>query len=105
MPSFGKTNPLKESHFDEFVACYKGGDISARIETYSEENPNGRWRKFSYEDILARDKTSLDISWIKSDNDTDNYTLAELLDIIKEKSANIATAVAALEGLIGEVDE
>jgi len=105
MPSFGKTNPLKEIHFDEFVDCYKGGDISARTETYSEENPNGRWRKFSYEDILARDKTSLDISWIKSDNDTDNYTLSELLDMIKEKSANIATAVAALEGLIGEVDE
>lgn len=105
MPSFGKTNPLKESYFDEFVDCYKGGDISARTETYSEENPNGRWRKFSYEDILARDKTSLDISWIKSDNDTDNYTLSELLDMIKEKSANIATAVAALEGLIGEVDE
>ncbi len=105
MPSFGKTNPLKESHFDEFVECYKGGDISARTETYSEENPNGRWRKFSYEDILARDKTSLDISWIKSDSDTDNYTLSELLDMIKEKSANIATAVAALERLIGEVDE
>jgi len=105
MPSFGKTNPLKESHFDEFVECYKNGDISARTETYSEDNPNGRWRRFSYEDILARDKTSLDISWIKSDNDTDNYTLSELLDMIKEKSENIATAVAALEELIGEVDE
>lgn len=105
MPSFGKTNPLKESHFDEFAECYKDGDISARTETYSEENPNGRWRKFSYEDILARDKTGLDISWIKSDNDTDNYTLSQLLDMLKEKSANIATAVAALESLIGEVDE
>lgn len=105
MPSFGKTNPLKESHFDEFAECYKDGDLSARSETYSAENPNGRWRKFTYEEILARDKTSLDITWMKSDGGTEDYTLSELLDQIKEKSANIAKAVAALEELIGEVDE
>ena len=105
MPSFGKTNPLKESNFDEFVDFYKDGDLSARTETYSAENPNGRWRKFTYEEILARDKTSLDITWMKSDRETEDYTLSELLDQIKEKSANIAKAVAALEELIGEVDE
>ena len=106
MPSFGKTNPLKHSHFDEFVECYKDGDLSARTETYSEENPNGRWRKFSYEDdILARDKTSLDITWIKAEDDAEIYTLSELLGQIKEKSENIAKAVAELEALIGEVDE
>lgn len=55
--------------------------------------------------ILARDKTSLDITWIKSDSGTEDYTLAKLLEQIKEKSANIAKAVAALEELIGEVDE
>lgn|GEM_PF-2381277 len=75
------------------------------LETYSDDNPNGRWRKFTYEEILARDKTSLDISWMKSDNGTNDYTLEELLDQIKEKSANIAKAVAALEDLIGEVEE
>ena len=105
MPSFGKTNPLKESHFDEFVECYHAEDLSARQETYSEDNPNGRWRRYTYNDILARDKTSLDISWIKSQNSSDDYTLSELLDIIKTKSENIANAVAQLEGLIGEVEE
>jgi type I restriction enzyme M protein len=105
MPSFGKTNPLKESYFDEFIECYKDGDLFSRTETYSAENPNGRWRKFTYEEILARDKTSLDITWMKSDSGTEGYTLSELLDQIKEKSANIAKAVAALEELIGEVDE
>ena len=105
MPSFGKTNPLKESYFDEFIECYKDGDLFSRTETYSAENPNGRWRKFTYEEILARDKTSLDITWMKSDSGTEDYTFSELLDQIKEKSANIAKAVAALEELIGEVDE
>ena len=105
MPSFGKTNPLKEEHFDEFVECYHADDITAREETYSTDNPNGRWRKFTYDEILARDKTSLDISWIKSQNSSDDYTLSDLLNQIKEKSDNIAKAVAELEGLIGEVDE
>lgn len=105
MPSFGKTNPLKREHFNEFVECYAEGDLSKREETYSEENPNGRWRKYTIEDILARDKTSLDITWMKTDSGTDDYTLAELLDMIKEKSSNIAKAVAELEALIGEVEE
>ena len=59
----------------------------------------------SYEDILARDKTSLDITWMKSSTGTEDYTLSELLEQIKVKSANIASAVTALEELIGEVDE
>lgn len=105
MPSFGKTNPLKSEHFDDFVECYADGDLSKRKETYSEENPNGRWRKFTIEDILARDKTSLDISWMKVNSEADDYTLAELLDMIKEKSNNIAKAVAELEQLIGKVEE
>jgi len=105
MPSFGKTNRLKKEDFDDFVACYADGDLSARKETYSEENPNGRWRKFTYDEILARDKTSLDITWMKSDSGTDDYTLAELLEQIKEKSSNISKAVAELEALIGEVEE
>lgn len=105
MPSFGKTNPLKAEHFDEFVKCYADGDLSKRKETYSEENPNGRWRKFTIEDILARDKTSLDITWMKIESEADDYTLSELLDMIKEKSNNIAKAVAELEQIIGEVKE
>ena len=105
MPSFGKTNPLKSEHFDDFVKCYADGDLSKRKETYSEENPNGRWRKLTIEDILARDKTSLDITWMKADSGTEDYTLVELLDMIKEKSNNLAKAVAELEALIGEVEE
>lgn len=105
MPSFGKTNPLKKEDFEDFVECYANGDLSARKETYSEENPNGRWRRFTYEEILARDKTSLDISWMKNETGTEDYTLAELLGQIKEKSENISRAIAELEMLVGEVKE
>jgi type I restriction enzyme M protein len=100
-----KKNPLREGDLDEFVKCYNPENRYLRTETYSAENPDGRWRKFTYDDIISRDKTSLDITWIKSGEGADDYTLAELLDIIKEKSAAITIAVSNLEQLIGEVDE
>ena len=42
---------------------------------------------------------------MKADSGTEDYTLVELLDMIKEKSNNIAKAVVELEALIGEVEE
>ena len=100
-----KKNPLRESDLDDFVKCFNPENRKARSETYSAENPDGRWRKFTYDEITARDKTSLDITWIKSGDSTDDCTLAELLDIIKNKSSAIVTAVENLENLIGEVEE
>lgn len=105
MPSFGKTNPLKKEHFDDFKKRYNAEDISKREATYSDDNPNGRWRKFTYDEICARDKTSLDISWIKTGDNVPDCTLSELIEEIKVKSNAINNAVAELEKLIGEVDE
>ena len=105
MPSFGKTNPLQRSHFDEFVECYCGGCVEERAETYSAENPEGRWRKYTYQEILERDKTSLDITWIRSGDATDDRSLAEMLEEIEEKATNINDAVAALKALIGDLEE
>ena len=38
-------------HFDEFIQCYQRDDRSKRQETYSAEPPQGRWRKYTYEEI------------------------------------------------------
>jgi type I restriction enzyme M protein len=100
-----KKNPLRENDLDDFVKRYNPENRHKRTETYSTDNPDGRWRRFTYEEILARDKTSLDITWIKTADSTDDFTLGELLDLIKEKSAAIVTAVGNLEELVGEVDE
>lgn len=97
-------NPLKRSNLDDFVNCYCVGHPEERKETYSAENPNGRWRKFSIKDI-ENDEYNLDFKWIKIEDDVDNLSLDELLGELKEKSTNIANAVAELERLIGEVDK
>jgi type I restriction enzyme M protein len=100
-----KKNPLRESGLDGFVACYNPENRHRREETCNENNPGGRWRRFTYDEIIARDKTSLGITWLKGDSDSDDCTLSELLEIIKNKSAAIAVAVGKLETLIGDVDE
>ncbi|MBS1786750.1 MAG: SAM-dependent DNA methyltransferase [Acidobacteria bacterium] len=61
-----KKNPLRIADLRDFVECYNPANRHKRQETYHPEtNPDGRWRKFGHEEISNRDKTSLDISWIK----------------------------------------
>lgn len=105
MRSFGKRNPLNHKDFEEFIEVYKRDDIGNREETWSNENPNGRWRKYSIDQIKSRDNLSLDISWMEAERDTPDYTIAEMLDLMQEKSDNIANAVARLQELLGEVEE
>ncbi len=99
------TNPLQRHHLDDFVKCYSYDNLLKREETYSAENPNGRWRKYSYNEIFSRDKTNLDISWMKSGEDSIDYSLPELMALIEEKSKNISSAVAELQKLIGGIAE
>lgn len=100
------TNPLQRHHLDDFVKCYNAENIAGRVETFdAETNPNGRWRKFSIDEILKRDKTSLDITWIKLDSDDEDLTLAQLMDIIKTESDTISDAVSQLQALVSNIEE
>ena len=99
------TKPMMRHHLDDFVKCYHAEDISQRKETYSEENSNGRWRKYPVSELLKRDKTSLDISWIKQTDDDDDWSLAELMSTIQQKSDNISKAVAELQKLLSNINE
>lgn len=99
-------NPMQRYHLDEFVECYNAADMSKRAETYNTEtNPNGRWRKYSVEELLKRDKTSLDITWIKQNDDADDMSLADLLSNIKDKSDKIAESVKKLQELLANISE
>lgn len=70
-----KQNPLTRADLDEFVACYNPDNRLNRVETWSEDNPDGRWRRFTYEQLMARDKVSLDIFWLKDESLEDNANL------------------------------
>ena len=63
-----KTNPLKRSDLDEFVACYNPQNRNKRKPTWTEKKPDGRWRSFEYDELIGRDKASLDIFWLKDES-------------------------------------
>ncbi|MBW4757546.1 type I restriction-modification system subunit M [Prevotella histicola] len=97
------TNKLQRHHLDDFVACYTA---NPRVETYNEDTArDGRWRKYAIEDIIARDKTSLDITWIKAGGEEEQFTLDELITNIKTQASNISKAVAELQKLMDGIKE
>lgn len=93
------TNPLKREDLNDFVSCFRSEDRTKREETYNKEtNPNGRWRKFSVEEILDRERTNLDLMWIKSESDAlEEMEIPELLKLLIEKKKNISEAVTELQ--------
>ena len=97
------TNKLQRHHLDDFVACYTA---NPRVETYNEDTArDGRWRKYTIEDIIARDKTSLDITWIKAGGEEELFTLDELMTNITTQASNISKAVAELQKLMEGIKE
>lgn len=100
------TRPMLRSHLDDFVVCYHADDINNRQQTWDAENqPDGRWRKYSYDEIISRDKTSLDITWIKQGGDDDECSLAELVETMQQKSESISKSVAQLQELLKDIKE
>jgi type I restriction enzyme M protein len=90
-----KKKPLRLEDLKDFIECYQPGDIEGRAETWSEESPEGRWRKYSYEDVLARDKTSLDIFWLKDKSLADLDNLPDPDEIAEEIVENLEAGLAA----------
>lgn len=94
-----KQHPMSDADLQDFIACYNPKNRHERKETWSEENPDGRWRKFSVDEILKRDKTSLDIFWIKDKSlaDLDNLPNPDVLadDIIE----NLQSALESFQEL------
>jgi type I restriction enzyme M protein len=86
-----KTNPLKRTDLDEFVACYEPHSRYGRSPTWSKDNPTGRWRAYDYEALMARDKASLDLFWLKDDSleDSDNLPDPDVLaqEIVEDLEA------------------
>lgn len=72
-----KQNPITKADFDEFIQLYKPGAIHKRKPTWSEANPEGRWRSYDYEDLLKIDKLSLDLFWIKDESLEDSASLPD----------------------------
>ena len=81
-----KTNPLKRSDLDDFVACYNP-------ENRFDRKPSERFHSFEYDDLLKRDKVNLDIFWLKDDSLEDSANLPEPDFIATEIAEDLEAAL------------
>jgi len=100
-----KKNPMRYENLQDFINCYNPMNRHQRVESWHpENNPDGRWRKFSYAEIIKRDKTSLDISWIKDKSLADLDNLPDP-DILAEKIIeSMETGLASFREILAELD-
>jgi type I restriction enzyme M protein len=95
-----KRKPLRLEDLREFIDGYNPANRQKRKETWhAEKNPEGRWRKYSYEELAARDKTSLDLFWLKDDSLADLDNLPEPADLAEEIIENIEAGLASFRAV------
>lgn len=86
-----KQNPLTRPDLDEFVECFNPANRHERRATWSEEDPDGRWRSYSYDELMARDKVNLDIFWLRDESleETENLPDPEVIaeEIVEDLEA------------------
>lgn len=92
-----KENKLKEDDLEDFIKCFNPENRFERKKTYSEKNPDGRWRCFEIEELVKRDKTNLDIFWIKDESLDDVDSLPEPGIIANELVEDLKDALEQLE--------
>ena len=97
-------NPLKRSNLDDFVDCYCEGHFEDRKETYSEENPNGRWRKYTIDEINKDETLNLSFKWIAEEED-DDRTVNDYLTEMETISNDLASSIAKLKELLEDVSD
>ncbi len=91
-----KTNPLKRADLDDFVACYKAYNRHDRAE-------GERFRPFEYDDLVKRDKASLDIFWLKDDSLEDADNLPEPDVLAQEIMDDLAAALEQFAEIAGDL--
>ena len=99
-----KKNPLKFTDLQDFISCYHPDNRHNRKETYdATENKEGRWRKFTYEEIIGRDKTSLDITWLKDSSLADLDNLPDPDILATEIAENLESALGSFQEIIRQL--
>ena len=101
-----KQSPLRRPHLDEFVASYlPGKDRAERVESK-------RWKSFTHDALIARDKVNLDITWLRDESleDIDNLPAPEVIarEIVEDLTAALAefeAVAAALEASAAKVGD
>jgi type I restriction enzyme M protein len=99
-----KERPLQRSDLDEFVRVFNPDNRHHRQPTWSEESPEGRWRSYTYDELIKRDKINLDLFWLRDTSLEDSASLpdpdmiaAEIVDDLQAALDGFAAIMAELQ--------
>jgi type I restriction enzyme M protein len=88
-----KTKVMRRADLEDFVQSFKAGARNQRVETE-------RFKKFSYEELIARDKTNLDILWLKDDSIVDAADLPAPQVIAEEIRESLQSALDEIQAIL-----
>jgi type I restriction enzyme M protein len=94
-----KTNPLRFEDLKDFIKCYNPDNRHDRKQTWSPENPDGRWRVYTYDEIMQRDKINLDIFWLKDKSLEDSANLPDPDVLARDIAENLESALEQFESI------
>ena len=100
-----KTKRMARADLEEFVECYQPGSRHTRKATWSEETPEGRWRPYSYDEIIKRDKVSLDLFWLRDESLEDSSSLPDPYVLAEEIADDLRSALEQIEDILGDLRE
>jgi type I restriction enzyme M protein len=101
MPTFGKTNALLESHFEEFERLF-GADPGGKSKR-EDEGENGRWRKLSREQIAERGD-NLNWLWLRDESGEQDDSLQDPNEILAAIIGHLRSALNEIDALNAEVE-
>jgi type I restriction enzyme M protein len=100
-----KKNPMRLEDLKDFIECYNPKNRHKRKETYHPEmNPDGRWRRYAYDEIVSRDKTSLDITWLKDKSLTDLDSLPDPDVLAEDIIENLEAGLESFRAIMAEIN-
>jgi type I restriction enzyme M protein len=100
-----KTNPLAREDLQEFIDCYSPENRNKRNATWSEKKLEGRWRSFTYDELMARDKANLDIFWLRDESLVDSANLPNPDVLAVEIVEDLKTALSQFEAIAEDLDQ
>ena len=93
-----KQNPLRRSHLDECVEVYKPG------RPRSEREESERFKAFTYDELIARDKANLDLIWLKDDSLEDAADLPVPEVLAREIMEELQVAMAEFSLIVEDLE-
>jgi type I restriction enzyme M protein len=100
-----KTDPLKREDLDEFVESYNPENRYQRQPTWSEKNPDGRWRTYAYDELINRDKASLDIFWLRDESLEESDNLPDPDVLAQEIVEDLEAALEQFREIAGDLGQ